>query len=285
MTKLNELTTSCQPNWCPGCGNLAIWAAFKNAAVTNDWNNNNTVIVAGIGCHGHIVNFTKLNSFEGLHGRALPVASGIKMANHRLNVFVFTGDGDSLAEGGNHFIHASRRNHDMTIILHDNGLYALTTGQTSPASEHGFKSKSTPEGNHDYPLNPLAMAIAAGATFVAREYAVNIQKLADLITQANAHKGLAIVDVLQPCPTFNHEHNHKFYQDNTYYLPDDYDPTNKEKAFAKALEFGLKTIPLGIIYKEEKLPYESQLPQLSVKPLVEQEVNLSNLKGLFSTYI
>jgi 2-oxoglutarate ferredoxin oxidoreductase subunit beta len=139
--------TNNTPTWCPGCGDFGIWTAFQNAASMANWNNTNTVLVAGIGCHGHIVNFMDITSFEGLHGRAIPVASGIKMANHNLNVFVFTGDGDSLSEGGNHFSHAARRNQNLTVIIHDNAIYGLTTGQTSPRSPIGFQSKSTPNGN------------------------------------------------------------------------------------------------------------------------------------------
>jgi 2-oxoglutarate ferredoxin oxidoreductase subunit beta len=148
-------------NWCPGCGNFGIWTAFKEAAAQEKWNNANTAIVAGIGCHGHINNFIELSSFEGLHGRAIPVATGIKLVNHRLNVVVFTGDGDCLAEGGNHFMHAARRNHDLTVILHDNAIYGLTTGQTSPRSPHGYKSKSTPTGNVD---ESVARSNAGAAT-------------------------------------------------------------------------------------------------------------------------
>src|SRR3989344_4710470 len=168
MTELKDLTTLCSPNWCPGCGNFTIWAAFKNACVKKGWDNTNSVLVAGIGCHGHILNFTKITSVEGLHGRAIPVATGIKMVNNNLNVFVFTGDGDCLAEGGNHFIHACRRNHNLTIIIHNNALYSLTTGQACPTTPLGEKTKSTPFGNLDNPLNPVALAIVSGATFVAR---------------------------------------------------------------------------------------------------------------------
>lgn len=284
MTALKDLVTPNFPNWCPGCGNLTIWAAFKNAVVEAGWDNTNSVMVAGIGCHGHIVNFTKMTSFEGLHGRALPVAEGIKLANNRLNVFVFTGDGDMLGEGGNHFIHACRRNHDLTILLHDNALYALTTGQTSPVSPHGFKTKSTPAGNPDYPLPPLALAIASGATFVARGFAGDIHGLTNLIIQANEHKGLAIIDILQPCTTFNHEATHQFYQQNIYNLSPDYDHTNKIQAFAKALEWGEKQIPLGLIYKEVKATAESQVPQISSQTLVSRQQAAPDLKKLFSKY-
>ncbi len=249
MTNMTDLKTPCSPTWCPGCGNLNIWGAFKQAAVKEGWDNTNTALVAGIGCHGHILNFVKITSFEGLHGRALPVATGIKHANERLNVFVFTGDGDCFGEGGNHFIHACRRDHDLTVLLHDNSLYALTTGQTSPLSPKGLKTKSSPQGSSDQPFNPLTLAIISGATFVARAYAGDMPKLTEMIIEANKHKGLSVVDILQPCVTFNKVLTHDFYRANSYYLGDDYDPTNKSAALEKALEFGEKSVPLGIFYK------------------------------------
>ena len=284
MTKIADLSTTCPPNWCAGCGNIPLWAAFKNAAVQKDWNNTNSVLVAGIGCHGHIVNFTRLTSFEGLHGRALPLATGIKLVNHKLNVFVFTGDGDALAEGGNHFLHACRRNHDLTILLHDNAVYALTTGQTSPESPKGYKSKSTPDGNPDNPLNPLSLAITAGATFVAREYASNIKNLTDLIIKANEHKGLSIIDILQPCVTFNKQFTHQFFQQNCYYLGNDHDVTNRQQAFNKSLEFGIKQIPLGIFYRVDTPSYEDQQPQLKDQAIVDTTAENRNLSALFKEY-
>lgn len=285
MTKITDLSTSCSPNWCPGCGNLPLWLAFKNAAVEKDWNNHNSVIVAGIGCHGHIVNFTKMTSFEGLHGRPLPVASGIKMANTALNVFVFTGDGDCLGEGGNHFIHACRRNHNINIFIHDNGLYALTTGQTSPASPHGYKSKSTPAGNPDNPLNPLAVAIASGATFVARCYASDTKHVTELMIKASEHNGVAVVDILQPCITFNKQFTHEFFQNNIYHLDESYNKNDKMAAFAKAQEFGEKQIPVGILYEEEKLSYEDQFTHLEGQPLINVPVNDRDLNRLFEKYV
>ncbi len=285
MTKLNDLTTPCSPNWCPGCGNLAIWGAFKNAAVKQGWDNSNTALVAGIGCHGHIINFIRLTSFEGLHGRAIPVASGIKLANHKLNVFVFTGDGDCLAEGGNHFVHACRRNINLTVFLHDNAIYGLTTGQTSPTSPHGYKSKSTPEGNIDYPINPLTLAISAGVTFVARGYAGDIPALTDLMIKANQHQGFAVLDILQPCVTFNKQYSHTFYRDNVYQLDAGHDVKNKEAAFAKALEWGEKKIPLGIFYQVEQPTYESQILQIKEKPLVAISPERKDLKDLFEKFV
>ncbi len=284
MSNLQDLITPCSPTWCPGCGDFGIWGAFKNAAVKQGWDNTNTCLVAGIGCHGHIVNYTKITSVEGLHGRPIPVATGIKIANHRLNVFVFTGDGDSLAEGGNHFIHACRRNHNITVILHDNAAYGLTVGQTSPTSPLGFKTKSTPGGNLDYPINPLALAIAAGATFVARGYTGDIPNLTELIIKANEHQGISIIDVLQPCQTFNKEYSHQFFQENCYELDEKYNPADKVEAFKKSLEWGLKQIPLGIFYKENKLSYESELPQLKEKPLIKNSVD-RDLEELFEKYL
>lgn len=281
--KPNDLLTPNACNWCPGCGNFAIWTAFRQAAAKNNWDNSNTALVAGIGCHGHIVNFVKLTTFEGLHGRPIPVATGIKMANHRLNVFVFTGDGDALAEGGNHFMHAARRNHNLTVILHDNAIYGLTTGQTSPRSPKGFKSKSTPKGNLDEPLHPLRVALAAGATFLARTYATDIPLLTELLEAANQHDGFALIDILQPCVTFNREYTHIFYQENTYRLPPDYDPTDKKAAWEKTMEWGIKQIPVGIIYRDpESVSYERQLSVIAKKPLVASPPLARDISGVYS---
>lgn len=249
---LSELNTKHSPTWCPGCGNFGIWTGFKMAASKTGWDNTNSVIVAGIGCHGHIVNYTSITSFEGLHGRALPIASGIKYIKPNLNIFVFTGDGDCLGEGGNHFFHAARRNSNFTVILHNNDIYGLTTGQTSPTTSQNFHSKSTPEGNFDKPFKPLSLAISAGATFVARAFAGNIAHLSEMIIKANEHQGFAIIDVLQSCPTFNEETNPLYFHQNVYKLGDDYNPNDKLKAFEKSLEWGEKQIPLGIIYQEDR---------------------------------
>lgn len=273
MTQEADLVTPHAPNFCPGCGDIAIWAAIKKAAANKGWDNTNTVLVAGIGCHGHMVNFVKLTSFEGLHGRALPVAAGIKMVNRNLNVMVLTGDGDMLAEGGNHFIHACRRNHDLSVILFDNGVYGLTTGQTSPASPLGFKSKSTPSGNPDNPLSPLTLAIASGATFVARVYTGEIEKVAEMIGKAADHKGLAVVDILQPCVTFNKEYTHQFYQDNSYQLGSDYNPNDRVAAFAKSLEWGIKQIPLGILYQEDRPTLEELTPGAVQQPQFKRDIS------------
>ena len=283
MVYKKDLKTPNDLNWCPGCGNFGIWKAFNDAAVQEGWDNTNTVLVAGIGCHGHIVNFIKLTSFEGLHGRAIPVASGIKMANSDLNVFVYTGDGDCLAEGGNHFVNAARRNQNITVILHDNAIYGLTTGQTSPRSPKGFKSKSTPFGNTDEPLHPLRLALSAGATFLGRVYAGDAKATAEMMIRANNHEGFALIQILQPCVTFNKLYTHAFFRENIYNLDASYDKTNKEAAFAKTLEWGAKKIPVGVFYEVSEPTCESGIAQIQKKPLIKIPIkrDISKLLGKF----
>lgn len=278
------LTSPNPPTWCAGCGDFGIWQAFREAAGRAGWNNRNSVAVAGIGCHGHIVNFIELTSFEGLHGRPIPVASGIKLANHRLNVFVFTGDGDCLAEGGNHFIHAARRNQNITVILHDNAIYGLTTGQTSPRSPKGFKSKSTPQGNLEEPLHPLRLALAAGATFLARGYSGDVPGLTNLMIKAQEHSGFAVLQVLQPCVTFNRTYTHIFYQQNMYQLGPDHDASSKIAAYQKLLEWGIKQIPMGIFYQVREPAYEEQIVQLKKQPLVAQVQKRRTLGRVLKMY-
>jgi 2-oxoglutarate/2-oxoacid ferredoxin oxidoreductase subunit beta len=272
------------PNWCPGCGDFGIWTAFKDAAAKERWDNTNTVFTAGIGCHGHIVNFMDMSGFEGLHGRPIPVAAGIKMANNRLNVFVFTGDGDCLAEGGNHYVHAARRNQDITIILHDNAIYGLTTGQTSPRTPKGYKSKSTPSGNVEEPIHPLRLALASGATFLARGYSGDIPMITDLMIRANQHKGFAVVQILQPCVTFNKLYTHIFYQQNIYPLSKKHNSANKTAAFEKLLEWGEKKIPVGVFYEVEEPSYEQQIPQIKKRALVKNPVVKRDVGGLMKKY-
>lgn len=286
ILRYNNLKTPVAPNWCPGCGDFGIWTAFKMACQEKGWNNTNTVISAGIGCHGHIVNFVRINAFEGLHGRALPIATGIKMANKKLNVIVFSGDGDCLAEGGNHFIHSCRRNHNVTLMLHDNAVYGLTTGQTSPASPRGFKSKSTPDGSFEDPLHPTMLAITAGATFVARAYASNIEHLKNIMVEATEHNGFSVVDILQPCVTFNKEYTANFYNENIYYLDKDHDPSNKLAALAKSMEWGAKSIPVGVIYKaKDSLSYEDQVKHITDKTLIQQGPTKRDITSLLEMNI
>jgi 2-oxoglutarate/2-oxoacid ferredoxin oxidoreductase subunit beta len=280
--KLKDYNTPEKPTWCPGCGNFGTWAAFKNAAAKQGWDSSNSAIVSDVGCHGHIANYTNISSVVGLHGRSVPVVTGIKLANNTLNTFVFIGDGGCLGEGGNHFIHTCRRNHDFTMVIHDNAIYGLTTGQTSPLSPHGFVSKSTPDGNLDIPLNPVALAISSGATFVARELSSNIEELTELFIKANNHKGIAILDILQPCPSFNKECTPEYFQQNSYRLLNDWDPTDKVKAFEKSQEWGDKKIGLGIFYLNPDQPsYEAQIPQTRERPIVAIPPQVRDISDLF----
>ncbi|NMB56634.1 2-oxoacid:ferredoxin oxidoreductase subunit beta [Candidatus Beckwithbacteria bacterium] len=286
MMKAEEYNTKIKPNFCPGCGDFGIWLALKNVASQLGLDSSNTALIAGIGCHGHILNFTKINSIEGLHGRPVPVATGIKLVNPRLNVIAFSGDGDCLGEGGNHFIHSCRRNHDINLFIHDNAIYGLTTGQTSPRTPHGMVTKSTPEGNKDVPLNPAAMAITAGATFVARTFCLEPKHMEEIFTKAIKHKGMSVVQILQTCITFNKEYTLDFYRENVYKLPDDYDPSDKVKALKKAMEWGEKNIPLGVLYEEKGKPsYEDQLIDISKKPIVDTEPVVKDVTELFKAHV
>jgi len=254
----NKFRTDQHIIWCPGCGNFGILAALENAFLELGLKPNEIFAVYGIGCHGHMANYLKVYNFEGLHGRALPLATGVKIANKNLKVLAVVGDGDQLGEGGNHLIHASRRNPDIKCILHNNQLYSLTVGQASSTSDLKTKTKSTPEGVFDLPLNPLALAIASGAGFVARGFAGNIPQLTKIFIQALKHKGFALIDVLQPCVSLNYFNTASWYKQRIYELGKDYDPQDKVLAFKRALEWGEK-IPIGVFYKEERPTLEDNL--------------------------
>ncbi|MBI3033668.1 2-oxoacid:ferredoxin oxidoreductase subunit beta [Candidatus Woesearchaeota archaeon] len=204
MINPQSLNSGVFPNWCAGCGDFSIFAALKNALVKMDMPVEKHFFTYGIGCHGHMVNFMKAYGFEGLHGRPIPVAEGAKLANRELNVIVVAGDGDTYGEGMSHLMHIMRRNFDITLIVHNNMVYGLTIGQASPTADCGFKSRSTPEGLIEHPVNPIALAIAGGATFVARGFAGDPAHLSSLIVEGVNHRGFSIIDVFQPCVTFNH---------------------------------------------------------------------------------
>ena len=270
---LKDLTTPAKINWCPGCGDYGILMSLKNAITELNIPQHELFLISGIGCSGKTPYWMKLYGFNGLHGRALPLASGAKLANHKLKVIIVGGDGDGYAEGGNHFMHTCRRNIDMTYIVFNNQVYGLTTGQVSPTSEKNFRTKATPDPVIEEPVHPIALALAAGATFIARGFAGDIQHLKKLITQAIAHKGFAFIDVLQPCVTFNHLNTFDYFKQRVYKLEDQqFDTSNKIKAFEKAQEWGDK-IPIGVFYKEDKLTYEEQIPTLFEKPLVQHSMD------------
>lgn len=280
----SSFMTGKMPSWCPGCGDFGIWTSLKDALAKLGIGNDDGVCVYGVGCHGNMYDWMKINAFVGLHGRTLPVAQAIKLANHSLPVVIISGDGDGLGEGGNHFIHAAKRNPDLTVILHDNQVYGLTTGQASPAAKQGFVTKSTPNGVTDNPINPMALALTAGATFIARGFAGDTPRLTELMKMAVEHKGFSIIDVLQPCVTFDKVHTYAWYRERVYYLDDSHDKTNKVKAFEKAHEWGDK-IPLGVFYQEDRPTAEQLEGALEKGPLVKQPVEPQNFGDLLHEFI
>jgi len=246
-----DMATYAKNTWCPGCGNFGILAALKEALkeLSRKHGKENIVMVGGIGCHAKILDYVNVNSFYGLHGRTLPVMTGIKLANPKLQVIGFAGDGDAYAEGIGHLIHAAKRNTDVTAIVHNNGVFALTTGQATPTAAFGFVDKSTPQGNLENPINPVKLMLAAGATFVARAYAGDIEFLKEIILKAVAHKGFSFIDVLQPCVSFNN--TFALYNKKVYRMKG---KLSFDEAMKKADE--TEKIPIGIFYEHHKDSYE-----------------------------
>lgn len=271
MASISDFETGLRPTWCPGCGDWGIWTCVKMALVKAGLSPHEVLIVFGIGCSGNMANFLHGYGFHGLHGRALPVAHGAKIANHKMKVIVIGGDGDGYGEGLAHFIHNMRGNPDITYVVHDNQVYGLTKGQTSPTSEQGYESPSTPEGVIEKPINPLTLALSAEATFVAQGFSGNANHLVNLIVQAIQHPGFGYVNVLQPCVTFNHHNTFSWFYRRVYELEKTgYTPNDRMAAYAKALEWGEK-IPLGVLFSERGKTYEESLPQLST-PLAMHEL-------------
>ena len=260
------------PAWCPGCGNFGILAALKKALVELNLDPHDILLVSGIGQAGKLPHYTKGNVFNSLHGRPLSPAAGAKLANRELTVIAIGGDGDSYGEGGNHFIHMARRNHDITYLVHNNQIYGLTKGQTSPTSDIGFVTKTTPQGAPP-PINPMTLAIAAGAGFVARAFAGDIDYLSSIIKQGINHRGFSLIDILQPCVSFNHKNTYQWYKERVYKLEQDgkYNPSDKDAAFKKAQEWG-ERIPIGVFYREDRPVYESAFPALMKDTLVSQPI-------------
>lgn len=263
MLDLKLYNTNDENAWCPGCGNFSILDAIKKAAAELEIKPEQLMMVSGIGQAAKTPHYIRANGFNGLHGRALPPAQAIKMVNKDLKVIVTGGDGDAYGEGGNHFLHNIRRNVDIVQLVHDNQIYGLTKGQGSPTTALGQKTSMQFEGVHVYPLNPIALAISLGATFVARAFSGDKDRLVEILKEAINHKGYALIDILQPCVTFNKVNTFKWYKDRVYYLDKAYDPTDKIAAFIKAQEFGDEGIPAGIIYKElGKATYHDMHPVL-----------------------
>lgn len=288
MPKAIELETGLAPTWCPGCGNHQMRRALTETIeeLGLDWER--FAMVWGIGCHGNGADFLRCQGFHGLHGRALPVATGIALSDPRLTVIVEMGDGDGYGIGGNHFLHTVRRNIDMTAIVHDNQVYGLIAGQASPTSDQRMPSPSTPGGVIEEPVNPIGVAIAQGATFVARGFAGDVVHLKALYRQAIEHKGFSLVDVFQPCVTWNKVNTFKWFRERVYKLEetDGYDPTDRTMAFETSMTaFHELTctpdqcrVPIGVFYREEGVAtYQDGLPQLTapLRRLAERPRDIS----------
>ncbi len=270
MTTIQDFT-GYVPTWCPGCGNHGIGISVKSALTEMNLSPSDVFVVFGIGCSGNMNDFLNAYAIHSLHGRSIPTAIGIKIANDKSNVLVIAGDGDCLGEGGNHFLHACRGNHDITVIIHDNSVYGLTTGQVAPTAQKGYRSKSTPAGIIETPLNPLTLAISQGATFVAQTFAGDTPQLINMIKEGINHKGFSLVNVLQPCVTFNKINTYEYYRAKTYKLPEDYLKNDFNIALTKASELNAEKFPLGIVYQIKKPTYTDQLPQVKEKTLVKKE--------------
>jgi len=271
--------------WCPGCGNFGILKILKQVLAELEIEPGNLVLVSGIGQAAKIPHYFKTNIFNGLHGRALPPATAIKAANPNLTVIAESGDGDMYGEGGNHFIHTIRRNPDITNIVHNNMVYGLTKGQASPTSRLGFKTSVQVNGVFLEPFNPLAVAIALDVGFVARAYVGDAQQTKEILKRAITHKGYALVDIFQPCVTFNKLNTYQWFKENTYYLEDSYELNDKTEAFRRAIEED--KFPLGVFYvKTEKMTFEEStgLYKEDKRPLHQRQFNIKQLHNLIEKF-
>jgi len=269
--------------WCPGCGNYSILTMIKRALTELEIDPTQLAMVSGIGQAAKAPHYFKCNLFNGLHGRSLPAATAIKAVNPNLTVIAESGDGCTYGEGGNHFIHAIRRNPNITNIVHNNMVYGLTKGQASPTSPHELKTPVQTEGVFAEPFNPLSVAISLDASFVARAFAGDIEQTKEILKKAILHKGYALVDIFQQCVTYNKINTFRWFKDNTYYLDDSYDLHDRIEAFKKATETG--KYPLGILYINPKPTFEDKLSVYSEskEPLFKRERDMGKLTELIES--
>jgi 2-oxoglutarate ferredoxin oxidoreductase subunit beta len=268
-----------KPAWCPGCGNFAILNIIKRALVDLEMEPHEFTIVSGIGQAAKLPHYMKCNTFNGLHGRTLPVATGLRLANSNMPVIAVAGDGDCYGEGGNHLLHAIRRNMNIKLFVHNNQVYGLTKGQASPTSMQGIHTKTQPFGNLAQQLNPLALAIALDCSFVARIFAGanSLPVLQEIMKQAIRHEGFALIDILQNCVSFNKLNTFHWYKERVYPLEENYDPSDRIEAFRRSLEWGDR-IPTGIFYVNKRLTFEQEVPVIQNNPLVQQPFSMEKTK-------
>lgn len=275
MATFKDFRNNVKPNWCPGCGDFSVQAAIQKAAANVGLEPEEVAIITGIGCSGRLSGYVNSYGLHSIHGRSLPLAQGVKMANKDLTVIASGGDGDGFAIGMGHTIHALRRNMDMTYIIMDNQIYGLTKGQTSPSSAKGFVTKTTPKGNIEQNVAPLELALSSGATFVAQSFSSDIKELTHIIEEAINHKGFSFVNVFSPCVTYNKINTYDWFKVNLTKLADieDYDFSNKNQAIQTVMD--KESMITGIIYQDKETPsYEQQLEQLDETPLVKKSLKL-----------
>ncbi len=258
---IKDYESNFKPTWCPGCGNFSQWRAIRQALIELELPPEEVVAVSGIGCSSHMPNFLNVYGLQTVHGRGIPVATGIRLANPKLTVLVYGGDGDIYGIGGNHFIHACRRNVDIITIVSNNFVYGLTTGQASPTTPVGTITRTTPRGSIENPIHPIALAISAGATFVARGFSGDLQHLTYIIKEAIAHRGFAFVDVFSPCITFNKKQTFNYFREKVYKVEEtDHDKEDFYAALDLSNQRFIKNnLPIGIFYQiENKTTYEER---------------------------
>ena len=277
-----DFNTRIMPTWCPGCGNFTVWGAIKSAFARQGLTNDDVCLVYDVGCSSNMADFVKSYGIHGLHGRAITTAIGVHLANHKFPVVAIGGDGGLYGEGVEHFIEAVRGNFNITVIVHNNRLYSLTTGQRSPVALQGVKTKSTPFGVVEVPFHPLKTAVIHDGGFVARGFATDIAKLTDLIEAAMKHPGFAVVDILQPCPSFNKEMDIAWYKERIYTLKDNKGLSRDEAL--KVLDEEPNRLATGVIYTSNRPAYDSFLPQLSSTPLLHQSIEKIDIGELVASF-
>jgi 2-oxoglutarate ferredoxin oxidoreductase subunit beta len=276
-----EFKSGVKPTWCPGCGDYAVLNAVHKALTNLKLEPWRVAIISGIGCSSNLPHFLTAFGVHGIHGRVMPIATGLKLANPELTVIGTGGDGDGYGIGAGHFIHAMRRNLDITYIVMDNQIYGLTTGQASPTSLKEMKTKSTPEGVIENPINPIALALASGATYISRGFSGDPKGLAELIEAGIKHKGFSLVDVFSPCVTYNKYNTYDYFRPKVYSLQkENHDTEDIGAAWKKALEWG-ERIPIGIFYVAEGVPtYEDLEPAYKQGMPLKQKLGIADPKEL-----
>ncbi|KRG10030.1 2-oxoacid:ferredoxin oxidoreductase subunit beta [Staphylococcus sp. NAM3COL9] len=275
MATFKDFRNNVKPNWCPGCGDFSVQAAIQKAAANIGLEPEEVAIITGIGCSGRLSGYVNSYGVHGIHGRSLPLAQGVKMANKDLTVIASGGDGDGYAIGMGHTVHALRRNMNMTYIVMDNQIYGLTKGQTSPSSAPGFVTKSTPKGNIEQNVKPLELALSSGATFVAQGFSSDIKGLTKMLEDAINHDGFSFVNVFSPCVTYNKVNTYDWFKENLTSIDDieDFDITDKSNATQKVLEYD--SLIKGIVYQDTETPsYESQIEEMEDTPLAKRDIHI-----------